>query len=186
MNHALSHPNRRFRHYWVLPFITGLLFMLAGAGMMLLPFHTYYTLSVFISLTFAISGVAEISMGIIGKQYLENRVWRIVGGIADLVIGIIIFPEISIEGLSFLLAIFLMFRSVTMIGLSFSMRLYDGAGWLSLFLVSVLSLVLSLLLLWNPGIAGFTIGIFTGLAFFGVGLFIFLFSFRLRHIEILY
>ncbi|WP_343674197.1 DUF308 domain-containing protein [Chitinophaga sp.] len=181
MKPATSH----FRRYWGLPFCIGLLFMLAGAGMTILPFKTYYLLSILFSISFIIGGIAEITMGILKEQFFESRAWRIAAGLTDLFIGIVIYPEISIAGLSYLLAISLMFRSVMMMGLSFSLRLYDGISWLWLFTASILSLLLAILLLWNPVITGFTIGIFTGMAFFGVGLFIFLFSLRLRKIEIM-
>jgi uncharacterized membrane protein HdeD (DUF308 family) len=163
----------------------GLLFMLAGAGMAILPFGTYYALSLFLSISFIISGIAEIMMGIQKDTFQQSSGWRIAGGITDVLIGIIIYPEFSFEGLSYLLAISLMFRSVMMMMLSFSLRLYSGIGWFWLMGISILSMLLSVLLLWNPVITGFTIGLFTGMAFFGVGLFIFLFSFRLRRAEII-
>lgn len=175
--------NHTFRHYWGLPFILGLLFMLAGAGMAILPFKTYYALSLIFSISFISSGIAEIIMGIRKEQFRLSGGWRIAAGLTDLLLGIVLYPEISINGLSYLLAISLMFRSVMMMGLSFSLRLYDGIGWFWLFGSSLLSMLLSLLLLWNPDITGFNIGLFTGIAFWGVGLFIFLFSFRLRRAE---
>ncbi|RFM31505.1 HdeD family acid-resistance protein [Chitinophaga silvisoli] len=178
--------NHIFRHYWGLAFVIGLLFMLAGAGMAILPFGTYYALSLLLSITFIVGGTAEIVMGIRKDKLQKSSGWRIAGGITDLIIGVIIYPEFSFEGLSYLLAISLMFRSVMMMMLSFSLRLYDGIGWFWLMGISILSMLLSLLLLWNPIITGFTIGLFTGMAFFGVGLFIFLFSFRLRKAEIIY
>lgn len=178
--------HQNFRTYWGLPFLLGLLFMLAGAGMAVLPFKTYYALSLIFSIGFIVSGITEISMGIAKEQFLESKIWRIAGGITDLFLGVILYPGFSIFGLSYLLAFSLMFRSIIMMGLSFSLRLYDGIGWLWLFATSILSLLLSVLMIWDPDIAGLSIGMFTGLAFFGVGFFIFLFSFRLRRIEIIH
>lgn len=177
---------QRIRTYWGLPFFVGLLFMLAGSGMVILPFKTYYTLSLIFCISFIVSGISEITMGIFKEQFLESKIWRIAGGITDLFIGVILFPGFSIFGLSYLLAFSLMFRSIVMMGLSFSLRLYDGVGWLWLFATSILCLLLSLLMIWNPNITGFGIGLFTGLTFFGIGLFIFLFSIRLRRIELIH
>ncbi|WPQ60461.1 DUF308 domain-containing protein [Chitinophaga sancti] len=184
MNHSLSHTQRRFRRYWGLSFTIGILFMLAGAGMILLPFKAYYILSVIFSITFIINGITEITMGILVEEFLESRSWRIAGGVTDLFIGVIIYPELSIHGLAYLLAISLIFRSIMMMGLSFSLRLYNGVSWMWLFMISILSLIFSFLVIWDPNIMEFSIATFTGMAFWGIGLFMLMFSFRLKRIEI--
>lgn len=185
MNHSISHTQHRFRRYWGLPFTIGILFMLAGIGMVLLPFRTYYILSMIFSFTFIISGITEITMGIAVEKFLESRSWRIAEGVTDLFIGVIIYPQLSINGLAYFLAISLIFRSCMMMGLSFSLRLYNGISWMGLFMLSILSFILSFLMLWNPDILRLSIATLTGLAFWGVGLFILIFSLQLRRIEIL-
>jgi len=93
------------------------------------------------------------------------------GGIIDLVLGILLISRLDITMLvlSFFVGFGVLFRSILSIGWSIELRRQKVKGWGALLAISILGLLFSFILLWNPAFAGLTVVYYTALSFVFVG-----------------
>ena len=172
------------KHWWI-SLLLGILFILMGIWVLMTPLTSYIALSLLFSMMFFINGILEIVFAISNRRKLDGWGWQLTGGVVDLLLGTIL---LSIPGISFLaLPVFvgfgLMFRSMIIIGLSFDLKFYHVPGWGWLLVLSLLAMLFSFMLIFNPVFAGLTIVIFTAMALFVVGIFRILLAIKLKTIH---
>jgi len=97
----------------------------------------------------------------------------VVGGLIDVVIGIILIvnPAILLKIITLFVAAWLIISSITIIMRASETRQKDKDIWKWELILGVFLLLLAILLLWHPMILGFTIAIWTALAFIILGIF---------------
>ena len=171
--------------YWWVSLLLGVLFILLGLWVLKTPLQSYLALSMLFSISFFVSGIAEIFYAVSNKDHLDGWGWILTGGIVDLLIGILLIPNpaLSMLILPYFIGFGVMFRSIMAVGQSFELKTYGGGEWVWLLLLGILGLLFSFILLWNPLFAGMTIVMWTALAFITIGIFRILVSFKLKKLH---
>jgi len=171
--------------HWYLSLILGILFIGVGIWVFMTPVSSYITLSILFSVTIFVSGLSEIIYSISNRKEMDNWGWVLTGGIIDLLFGLWLMasPLLSIAILPFVVGFMLMVRSMMAIGLAFDLKDFSDSGWGWLLALSILGLLFSFVLLWNPAFAGLTLVICTGCAFVTLGVYRIILSFKLKHLH---
>jgi uncharacterized membrane protein HdeD (DUF308 family) len=163
------------KHWWVF-LLRGLLFILLGCYMLSAPARSYVALSLFFGIVVLVAGGIELLHAFTNRS-AEGKWWRIVAGLIDIVLGVILVSHlvISMSMLPFVLAAWFLIRGVSLFSFSASTR---HPGWL--IAAGVLTILFALLLIFNPVLGAMTIVTWTAVAFMVTGIFNGLLAFRLK------
>ncbi|PZX52547.1 HdeD family acid-resistance protein [Algoriphagus chordae] len=173
---ALSH--------WYLITIIGVIFVLLGIWVFRTPLASYLVLATFFSISFLLSGIAEISFALGNKDTIDNWGWFLASGIFSALIGVLLLsnPALSMATLPLYVGFGIMFRAIA--GVSFAFSLKDhGDEYQSMLWMSILGVVLAFLLIWNPAVIGLTLVTMTALTFIFIGAGVIWFSLKLKKLH---
>lgn len=159
--------------YWYLPLILGILFLLTGIWIFLTPAASFLTLSVLFAFTFLVAGIIEIVYAISNRKILDSWGWALLSGILGLAFGILLLsrPDISLLALGYLVGLGVLFYSIIALGRSIKLKRYHIAGWGYSMFISVIGIIISFLIIWNPLFGGLTIIMYAALSFTILGVF---------------
>lgn len=177
--------SRVIRHWW-LYMLCGILCMVAGIAVFIFPMESYMTMGLLFGILMLLVGAAQLIVASASGNYLAMRGYVIVGGILDLLMGIIlcINPAVSLVLMPVLLGIWMLYHSFMIMAFGGDMETFriDGSGWT--LAGGALLMLLSILVLVNPMSAG----VVTVVTLVGVGLIVFgmllcALSFKLKDIH---
>ncbi len=170
---------------WYLILILGIILIIVGIWVFSTPVLSYATLSLLFAVSFFVTGILEIVYAISNRKEMNNWGWSLVGGIIDLLIGILLMalPLTAMMFLAFYVGFGILFRSVMAIGKAIDLKKLKAGDWGYLLFIGILGLLFSFILIWNPVFAGFTIIFYTGMAFIIMGIFQVFLSLRLRKVK---
>lgn len=173
--------------HWYVPAIIGVLLIVFGIYIFTTPLETYGTLTMLFSLSFLFSGIAETFFSVQNRKIIEGWGWYLTGGIFNSVIGLMLLsrPEISAFTLPLVVGFTLMFRSIQGLGFSFELKNYGSLKWGNLAIASILGLVFSIILLFNPIFTGISLVVMTALAFIFSGITGIVLGFQLKKLKAL-
>lgn len=173
--------------HWYVPAIIGVLLIVFGIYIFTTPLETYGTLTMLFSLSFLFSGIAETLFSVQNRKIIEGWGWYLTGGILNSVIGLMLLsrPEISAFTLPLVVGFTLMFRSIQGLGFSFELKNYGSLKWGNLAIASILGLVFSIILLFNPIFTGISLVVMTALAFIFSGITGIVLGFQLKKLKAL-
>ncbi|UZD21215.1 DUF308 domain-containing protein [Algoriphagus halophytocola] len=182
-NQPLKSVRNALKHWYFLTII-GVIFILLGIWVFRTPLASYLVLATFFSISFLLSGLAEISFALGNKKELDNWGWFLASGVFSALIGILLLanPALSMATLPLYVGFGVMFRSVA--GVSFALSLKDhGDEYQSLLWMSIGGVVLAFLLIWNPAVIGMTLVSLTAITFILLGAGAVWFSLKLRKLH---
>lgn len=170
---------------WWLPLVVGILFILVGIWTILTPVKSFMSLAIIFASFMFVSGIFQLIFSIINRNEIDDWGWHFAGAMFDFVVGAVLFfnPAVTMVVLPFILAFYFMFKGFATFGFAFDMKKYGSEGWAWLLLSGALSVIFSLMILFNPTLGGLTIVYFTALAFFSLGLFNISLAFTLKKIK---
>ena len=173
--------------HWYVPAIIGVLLIVFGIYIFTTPLETYGTLTMLFSLSFLFSGIAETLFSVQNRKIIEGWGWYLTGGIFNSVIGLMLLsrPEISAFTLPLVVGFTLMFRSIQGLGFSFELKNYGSLKWGNLAIASILGLVFSIIILFNPIFTGISLVVMTALAFIFSGITGIVLGFQLKKLKAL-
>lgn len=165
--------------------LMGILYVAVAVCLLLAPMSSYVALSVIFSISILISGLMETLFAISNKQRLSSWGWYLAGGLIDLLLGIylVVYPLVSMEIIPFLVAFWLMFRGFTLCGCSADLRRYGTREWGWYLAIGILTIVCSVLILWQPGLGAIYLLYMLSFGFLMLGLFRIIFAFELRRLH---
>lgn len=171
--------------HWYFSLILGIILIAVGIWVFLTPVSSYIALSILFSITFLIAGIMEITFSVVNRGQLRHWGWTLVGGIVDLLIGILLIsqPALSLVVLPFYVGFAILFRSIMAIGWAIELKRQAVADWGYVLIFGILGAIFSFILLWNPLFAGMTIVFYTALAFIMAGCFQVYLSLKLRKLS---
>lgn len=171
--------------HWYIPLIIGIFFVLFGLYVFTVPLATYVTLAIFFSVSFLVSGVFEIVFSLQNQKALSGWGWYLVSGLISAGLGIylMIYPGISMSVLPFFVGFTLLFRSTYLLGFSFDLKSMGVSGWGTVAFTSVVCIIASFLMLYDPMATGLSLSILTGVAFVFAGIAAIVLSMNLKKIE---
>ncbi len=173
--------NKKFTYWWI-PILFGIIFIAAGVWILKAPGESFETITTIIGVIILISGTTELFLNIYNRRTIPGWGYQLTGALVNLVIGLILLinPAILLKIITVFVAIWLIVGSVMVIMMAAEARQVNRAYWKWELILGVFLLLLAILLLWHPMILGFTIAIWTGLAFIILGLFRIVLAIRMK------
>ena len=171
---------------WWLFLLCGLLCIAAGIAVFCNPVESYLTLSLLFGIVMLASGIVELVVAFSSRNYFMMRGYNIVGGILDMIVGILLcsMPSITAALLPIFLGIWIMYHSFMIIGFAGDLSAFNvqGSGWG--IASGVVLLLLSILIIFKPFSVGMSaVVILTGIALIVIGLIMISGSLRLRRLH---
>jgi uncharacterized membrane protein HdeD (DUF308 family) len=159
--------------YWWIQLILGMAFMICAFWFWFTPVETYISLAVFFSFAMFVTGVFEIANAFRIKKTVARWPYYLIGGIIDLVLGLILITHenLTLEVLPLLLGVWFLFRALAFfIGYGdLKKQSIKYSGWL--LVGAILTLVFSIAILAKPILGELTLIYTVSFAFFFMGLY---------------
>lgn len=187
-NHWLSKIEKAqqvVRHWWILT-IAAVTIITTGIIVLFYPLESFWVLSIIMGVGILLSGISELTIAITSRNWFATRSWNIIGGIIDILLGILLCSHIGISAtlLPILIGLWLMTRSFIIISLGSDLNLFmlKGSRW-TVFCGIVL-LLLSIIIIIQP----FKVGVpfittLVSIGFVLAGIIMLVFSLQLRNIH---
>lgn len=177
--------SRVIRHWW-LYMLCGILCMVAGIAVFIFPMESYMTMGLLFGILMLFVGAAQLIVASSSGNYLAMKGYVIVGGILDLIMGIIlcINPAVSLVLMPVLLGIWMLYHSFMIMAFGGDMETFriDGSGWT--IAGGALLMLLSIFVLVNPMSAGVaTVVTLVGVGLIVFGLLLCVLSFKLKDLH---
>ena len=177
--------SRVIRHWW-LYMLCGILCMVAGIAVFIFPMESYMTMGLLFGILMLFVGAAQLIVASSSGNYLAMKGYVIVGGILDLIMGIIlsINPAVSLVLMPVLLGIWMLYHSFMIMAFGGDMETFriDGSGWT--IAGGALLMLLSIFVLVNPMSAGeATVVTLAGVGLIVFGLLLCVLSFKLKDLH---
>lgn len=177
--------SRVIRHWW-LYMLCGILCMVAGIAVFIFPMESYMTMGLLFGILMLFVGAVQLIVASSSGNYLAMKGYVIVGGILDLIMGIIlcINPAVSLVLMPVLLGIWMLYHSFMIMAFGGDMETFriDGSGWT--IAGGALLMLLSIFVLVNPMSAGVaTVVTLAGVGLIVFGLLLCILSFKLKDLH---
>lgn len=168
--------------YWWVPMLFGVIFIITGIWILRSPVESYEQITKMIGVIILVSGTTQILFTIGNRKAIPGWEFQTVGGLIDLVIGIILIlnPAILLKIITLFVGIWLIVNSITLIKRAMEARKVKQNYWKWELGLGLLLLLLAVLFLWHPMMIGFTIAIWSAWAFIILGIFRIALTIRLR------
>lgn len=170
---------------WYLPLIVGVLFIIMSVIVLSSPASSLLALSLLFALSFLFGGLMEIIFSIVNRKELDNWGWSLVFGIITFILGfsLVLYPGLSVSVLTLYIGFLFLFRSIASISFAIDVKKFGIRNWGWLLAFGILGAIASLILIWNPGLAGLTAVVLAASSFLFAGLFNISYSFQLRKLH---
>ena len=165
--------------YWWLFLLRGILLIAAGIITFRFTVENYTRLGIFFGFTIlvaSICGLVYLALNAVTKWWG----WRLLAGLAGVVIGIILFANIGPNMVvrPIILGCYFIFPGIALFG--FMGLLKDGTSAIWLSIASTILIFFGFIIMWNQYFRSFTIITWTAVAFLLTGLFSILLALRLK------
>ena len=180
-----SGASKTVKNWWML-LIAGLLLIIGGIVVFVNPVESYITLSMMFGIMMLITGLAELIIAITSHNFFARRSYTIVGGIIDMIIGILLCCNIGVTAiiLPIILGVYLLYHSFMIIGFGSDLEAFNVKGYGWPLAGGVVLLILSILILINPFSFGTSaVVILTGIALIIMGGIFIVKSLRMRNLH---
>lgn len=179
----LKNSKNAIRYWWLL-LIAGIAILGMGILIFAYPAESYLSMSALFGWLILFSGLSQIILFFSDKHILTGRGWMLIGGIIEIVFGILLVLSLSYSAsmLPYFLGFWLLFKSFNLIGFGSDMKDMGiaGGGW-TIF-SAILLMITSILILINPILFGAeAVVIWVGMSFIFAGISTSIFAFHLRN-----
>lgn len=180
-NNLFSTLQSAVKHWWV-SLLVGIISLGLGIWCFATPLSTFVALTIIFVIAFFVGGMSEIIFAIANRNVLKNWGWSLVVGIIDFVFAIILLSNPTLAPLVFcyLVAFWIFFRAVWGISMSLDLKQYKDSNWGFLLFLSIIGIILAVILLIQPMIAGLMAAYVIALCFIFNGIFRIFLAFRLK------
>lgn len=164
-----------FKHsvnQWWLSLVSGIIFLIIGIWVLAAPIASYLALTTLFIVGFGLVGIFGVFYALNNRKRLDHWGWSLMSGLIDLFIAILLItsPELSIRILPIYVGFVLLFRSIMGIGFSTHLHFIGVRSWGLVLFLSILGIIFSFLMIWNPVFGGFSIIIYTAIALLATGM----------------
>lgn len=174
--------NPLFSQYWWLFLLRGIFAILLGLMALFIPGAALTGLIIFLGAYMFIDGIFSIIAAITERKTNSNWVWLLVTGLFGIIVGIITFyhPFATAAALVYLVAFWALVIGIAEIVWAIRLRkVIQGEGWY--ILAGILSILFSLMVIFNPIAGALTLTLLFGIYALIIGIMLIALAFRLRN-----
>ncbi|AJW62424.1 hypothetical protein VO54_00938 [Elizabethkingia miricola] len=169
MNDSFNTTIRGSLKDWYFPVIAGILSLIMGVFLFIIPQTNYAQYILFYGVAFIIAGLLRLIFSFQNRRIINGWGWYLIYGMLILDLGIYLTiysgkSSVLIIGLTALL------RSITMLGTAIDLKRYEHYHWGRIAIWSIAGIIFSALLILNPASAGIPINYATALYFISIGI----------------
>ena len=174
--------NKKLTYWWV-PMIFGAIFIATGIWILRAPEESFTKISMFIGILILVSGTSGLFVSISNRRTIPGWGFQLAGALIDMAIGLILIinPEILLKIITIFSAVWLTVSGVLVLRRAFIFREGEKDIWRWEMILGIVLLLLAILILLHPMILGFTIAIWTAVAFIALGIFRISLTIRLKN-----
>ncbi|MFR9165689.1 MAG: HdeD family acid-resistance protein [Dysgonomonas sp.] len=185
MENGLKKSIRKAVKNWWISLLIGILCVALGIWCAVTPLSTFLALTILFVAGFIVTGIFEIGFAITNRDSIDGWGWTLAVGIIDLVLGIVLIanPMMAPAVLVYFIIFWLMFQSFWGIGVSIDLSKSEHSGWGWLLAFAILGLILSIILLFQPVIAGEIAAYMLAAIFVVYGIFRIMLSIKLKSLN---
>ena len=180
MTNVISEFKGTAKNWWVF-ILTGILFIIGGIWIFKTPVGSFVGLATFFSILILISGIFGIIFAFTNKDWG----WHVVGGILNVIIGVMLlsYPGMTVVLFSLFVGFWLMFSGFGTISISLDLKQNGASNWGWVMFFGILITIFSFMAIMNPILgAGYLVYTLAfGLIFLGIANFSF--AMELRKID---
>lgn len=147
--------------------ICGVLLIFAGVLSFLYPVSTLMTIVSILGLVMLISGVANIAVYFMARNYLNSGSWALADGIITVLLSVLILTQQTgtVTAVAYVAGMWMLFSGVTRLITSFDLKKLGMREWGWPAILGVLGMVLGFVSFLKPIVAANIIGVTVGLVF---------------------
>lgn len=182
-NHLLSTFKKAVKNWWI-SLLVGIIAVIVGIVCMLTPFTTFTAITLLFVFSFFAGGISEIVFAISNKDVINNWGWTLAMGIIDLLFAIFLLANLSIAPimLCYFIAFWILIQSIWGIGMALDLQSIKNSGWGWILALSILSVFASIILLFQPAIAGLFAAYIISFGFIFYGILRIFLAFKLKNL----
>lgn len=183
-NNLLNPIKSAVKNWWVSLFV-GIISIIFGIWFFTTPLETLFALTILFVAGFFVSGIFEIIFAVSNRNNLSNWGWNLILGVVDIIFAIVLIsnPLLAPTVLIYFIIFWLMFQSLWGIGVSIDLSKYKNSGWSWLLTIGIIGLILAVILLFQPLIAGFMISYLFSSLFVLYGIFRIILAIKLKSLH---
>lgn len=147
----VSNVRKSHGNWWAF-LLMGILLIVFSILLIVFPIASFSAFAMLFAIGFFISGVFEIIFSLNNKNTIDSWGWYLVGGIIDLVLGIILLSSplaLSAEVLVLFVGLWLLFRGINSIGIALETKNYSS-DWGFLLFFGILEVIISFIIVIFP------------------------------------
>ncbi|MCD6544871.1 MAG: HdeD family acid-resistance protein [Flavobacteriaceae bacterium] len=185
MTNAISRVAHSVKNWWVL-LIMGILMIIGAIWMFKTPIGSFAGIVFFFSILILISGVLSVFFAFSNKDDLDNWGLYLVGGILDVVVGVILLkhPAKAIVIFSVFIGLWLLFRGVSSISASFKLKKDGVENWGWVLVIGIFTTIFALMaVLYQPLLGGAYLAYMLAFAFLFLGIVYIFISLQLKKVK---
>jgi uncharacterized membrane protein HdeD (DUF308 family) len=185
MSNTITNIIQTVKNWWLF-LVAGILLIIASAWIFINPtVESYLNLAWLFSILVFINGISNTFFSLSNSNNLDGWGWYFAGGLFEIMVGIILisYPEITILTLPFIVGFWLLFKGVSIIGISLDLKKYGVLDWGWLMLSGVALTALALFMVLNPILGAFNIVYLTALSLLLYGIANIMLAFKLKKIK---
>ncbi len=184
MSNLISSLYKTVKNWWLF-LLAGILLIIVSAWVFSTPVESYINLAWLFSIIIFANGISNTAFSISNNKDLEGWGWYLVSGLLDIFIGaiLLLYPEISIIILPFIIGIWLMFKGISIIGTSLDLKKYGVLDWGWIMLFGILIAISAFLMILDPLFGAINIVYLTSLSFLLYGIASIMLSLKLKKIK---
>ncbi|QZT38729.1 DUF308 domain-containing protein [Halosquirtibacter xylanolyticus] len=170
-------------NHWYLKLISGLLFFVIGFMIFYKPDVSYMSIVILFSYGFIINGVIECIFA--SSNRIEGWGWTLTMGIIDILIGIYlaVHPFATAAVLPYMFGFILLLKAGMGWAQAIEDRHIEGSSKTALVILSLLTFVLGVLILYQPAVGSMTLVYTLGCAMFVIGFYQLSLAFNLKKLK---
>jgi len=183
-NPMFSSLKKAVKNWWV-SLLVGIIALVLGIWCLVTPLTTFIALTFVFVIAFLISGISEIVFAVTNRDSLKNWGWSLALGIIELVFAIFLLANMAITPLvfSYFIAFWVLIQAIWGIGIAMDLKNYSNSGWGWLLALSILGVIIAILLLFQPLVAGISAAIIISFGFLAYGILRIYMAFRLKSLH---
>ncbi len=171
--------------YWLVPVIIGILLSITAIYLTMQPVKAFAGLSILFGWLIFINGGLNLSFAIRNRKVFKSWIWYLINGIIEMIIGAVLLfqPEISAQALIIFTGFWMMFSSVSRIRFAFILKKEKISNWIITLISGILAFIFSILIIFNPFFAIFSIVYLTAVPMLIIGILLIWFGIQIKKLN---
>ncbi|WP_407534265.1 HdeD family acid-resistance protein [Elizabethkingia miricola] len=168
MNDSFNTTIRGSLKDWYFPAIAGILSLIMGVFLFIIPQENYAQYILFYGIVFIIAGLLRLVFSFQNRRIINGWGWYLIYGMLILDLGIYLTVYVG-KSAVLIIGLTALLRSITMLGTAIDLKRHEHYHWGRIATWSVAGIIFSVLLILNPASAGIPINFVMTLYFISIG-----------------